>query len=173
MLKKTVTYTDFNGDEITEDVFFNLSRAELLEMELSTPGGFGKYLERIAKEEDQKEMIQEFKKLILASYGVRSEDGKKFLKSDKLREEFESSEAYSEVFMALVSDENAAADFFSGIVPKKLVDEVTAQLGATPTPIAPVAGPRRLTREETIAMNAEELRSGIAEGRYLVGDEPV
>ena len=123
MLKKTVTYTDFNGDEITEDLFFHMSKSELIELELSREGGFAQSLQAIIEAEDGAAIIKEFKSILLASYGVKSADGKRFIKSQELRDEFESSEAYSELFMSLVTDADRAAAFINGLVPSDLVEE--------------------------------------------------
>lgn len=121
MFKDTVTYTDYDGNERTETLYFNLSRAEVMQMELSIKGGFSSMLERIVKSEDGPEIADQFVKIIKASYGKKSEDGKRFLKSEEITNEFVQSEAYSEFFMKIVSDEDYAAAFVNGIMPK--VDE--------------------------------------------------
>ena len=117
MYIKTITYTDYDGEERTEKFYFNLSKAEIAEMDLSANGG----LEGIAKEimaaKDNARLVQLFKDLILKAYGVKSQDGRRFIKSDQLREEFTQTEAYSELFMELVTDANAAAEFFNKITP--------------------------------------------------------
>lgn len=123
MLRKTITYTDYNGEERTEDFYFNLSKAELVELELSTPGGFAEYLTQIAESNDGKAIIENFKKIIKMAYGVRSEDGKRFIKSDELFEEFAQTEAYSELFVELATDAASSADFINGIAPKGLAQE--------------------------------------------------
>lgn len=117
MLKKTVTYTDYNGVERTEDFYFNLTKAELAEMELAKEGGFNNYLKRVVNSKSTPELIAVFKDLLLKSYGVKSDDGKRFIKSKELSEEFSQTEAYSEIFMALATDEKAAAAFVNGVVP--------------------------------------------------------
>ena len=104
MLKKTITYQDFNGDEVSEDFFFHLSKAELVEMELSHEDGLSEALQRIIAAQDGKGIITEFKNIILGAYGKRSSDGKRFVKNATIREEFESSEAYSTLFMELVTN---------------------------------------------------------------------
>lgn len=120
MIKKTITYTDYNGVEQREDHFFNLNKVELTEMEINEEGGMSAKLERIVQSKDNREIISMFKEIILASYGVRSEDGKRFMKSEKAKEEFESSEAFVELFMELATDENAASDFVNGLIPQGL-----------------------------------------------------
>lgn len=120
MLRKTITYTDFNGNERTEDFYFNLTKAELTEMEMVTDGGLTNKLQRIVDTNDTKSMIDTFKDIICRSYGVKSEDGKRFVKNDELRNAFVQSEAYSELFMELVTDPEASAAFINGIIPQGL-----------------------------------------------------
>ena len=120
MLKKTITYTDYNGVERREDFWFNLSKAELMEMELGVTGGLAEYKRRIVSAQDQPSLIKIFKDIILKSYGEKSADGKRFVKSKELTEAFMQSEAYSELFMELSSNAEAAAEFVNGIVPKDL-----------------------------------------------------
>lgn len=116
MLKKTITYTDYNNEERTEDFYFNLSKAELMEMELSTAGGLTEMITKIVNEKDVPKIIEIFKDLILKAYGQKSADGRRFIKSKELSEEFSQTEAYSELFMELASDDKAAAAFVNGIV---------------------------------------------------------
>ena len=117
MLKKTVTYVDYNGVERTEDFYFNLSKAEVTEMELSVEGGFSKMLEEIVKSNDNVRIIELFKEMVLKAYGEKSADGRRFIKSKELSEAFSQTEAYSEIFMELALDEKAAAAFVNGIMP--------------------------------------------------------
>lgn len=118
MLKKTITYVDFNGIERKEDFYFNLSKAEITEMELSTDGGLVERINRIVAAKDVPEIIKVFKQLILDSYGEKSLDGKRFIKSKELSEAFSQTNAYSILFMELAVDDVAAAEFINGIVPK-------------------------------------------------------
>lgn len=120
MLKKTVTYVDYNGVERTEDFYFNLSKAEVTEMELSVEGGFSKMLEEIVKSKDNVRIMELFKQMVLKAYGEKSADGKRFIKSKELSEAFSQTEAYSEIFMELALDEKAAAAFVNGIMPQNL-----------------------------------------------------
>ena len=120
MLKKTVTYGDYNGVERTEDFYFNLSKAEVTEMELSVEGGFSKMLEEIVKSKDNVRIMELFKQMVLKAYGEKSADGKRFVKSKELSEAFSQTEAYSEIFMELALDEKAAAAFVNGIMPSNL-----------------------------------------------------
>ena len=120
MLKKTVTYVDYNGVERTEDFYFNLSKAEVTEMELSVEGGFSKMLEEIVKSNDNVRILELFKEMVLKAYGEKSADGRRFVKSKELSEAFSQTEAYSEIFMELALDEKAAAAFVNGIMPANL-----------------------------------------------------
>ena len=120
MLKKTVTYVDYNGVERTEDFYFNLSKAEVTEMELSVEGGFSKMLEEIVKSKDNVRIMELFKQMVLKAYGEKSADGKRCVKSKELSEAFSQTEAYSEIFMELALDEKAAAAFVNGIMPSNL-----------------------------------------------------
>lgn len=117
MLKKTVTYTDYNGNERTEDCYFNLSKAELAEMELSTTGGLGQMMEDIIKAQDTPRIISVFKELVLKAYGVKSADGRRFIKSKEISTEFSQTEAYSEIFMELATNADAATEFVNGVMP--------------------------------------------------------
>ena len=120
MLKKTVTYVDYNGVERTEDFYFNLSKAEVTELELSVEGGFSKMLEDVVNAKDNVKIVELFKKMVLMSYGEKSADGKRFVKSKELSEAFSQTEAYSEIFMELALDDKAAAAFVNGIMPANL-----------------------------------------------------
>lgn len=117
MLKKTITYTDYDGNERKEDFYFNLNKAEIIEMELSNDGGLAKFIEKIVAEKDSKKIVEIFKDLILKAYGEKSLDGKRFVKNQELRDAFEQTEAFSELFVELSSDAEAAAAFVNGIIP--------------------------------------------------------
>ena len=127
MIKKTITYVDYNGTERTEDFYFNLSKAELMEMEMGTKGGLTEELQRIINAQDTPEIIKVFKGLLLKSYGQKSPDGKRFIKSAELSEEFEQTEAYSQLFMELATDDKQASDFVNGIIPSDISAEVAKQ----------------------------------------------
>lgn len=118
MIKETIKYIDYDGNEREEDFYFNLSKAELVEMQLSEAGGLEKKIQGIIAAKDSGKIIETFKDLIIKAYGVKSPDGRKFIKNDEIREDFIQTEAYSELFMKLATDEKAAADFINGIVPK-------------------------------------------------------
>lgn len=118
MLKKTITYTDYNGTERTEDFYFNLTKAEVIEMELSTSGGMVDTIQKIVSAQDAPAIVKVFKDLIMKAYGEKSPDGKRFVKSDELSTAFSQTEAYSQLFMELSTDADAAAAFVNGIVPQ-------------------------------------------------------
>ena len=118
MLKKTITSVDFNGNERTEDFYFNLTKAEVMEMEMSTVGGLSEMIQKIVSAQDTPSIIKVFKDLILRSYGEKSADGKRFIKTPEMAEAFSQTEAYSVLFMELATDAEAAAAFVNGIIPK-------------------------------------------------------
>jgi len=120
MLKKTVTYVDYNGMERTEDFYFNLSKAEVAEMELSVEGGFSKMLEEIVASKDNVRIVNLFKQMVLKAYGEKSADGRRFVKSEEISQAFAQTEAYSEIFMELALNTDAAAAFVNGIMPANL-----------------------------------------------------
>lgn len=127
MLKKTIEYTDYNDVERKEDFYFNLTKAELMELELGTTGGLGETIKRIIDTQDMPSIIKIFKDLVLKAYGVKSPDGKRMIKNDEVRDEFAQSPAYSELFMELATNAEAAAKFVNGIVPKDLADELAKE----------------------------------------------
>lgn len=118
MLKKTISYVDYDGNKRTEDFYFNLTKAECMEMELGTTGGMQKMLEKIIAERDNKKIIEVFKAIILRAYGEKSADGKHFYKSPEISSAFSSTEAYSELFMELATDADAASKFITGVIPE-------------------------------------------------------
>ena len=123
MLKKTITYHDYNSVEYTQDFYFNLSKAEIMEMELGTTGGLAEMIQKIVAAQDAPSIIKVFKDLILKSYGEKSADGKRFIKSDEISTAFSQTEAYSELFMELATNAEAAAAFVNGIVPAEMAKE--------------------------------------------------
>lgn len=123
MLKKTVTYTDYNGVERTEDFYFNLTKAEITEMELSTAGGFAEMLQKVVAAQDGPTIVKVFKDLVLKAYGEKSPDGKRFVKSEDISTAFAQTEAYSQIFMELATDAKAASAFVTGIMPADMRDD--------------------------------------------------
>lgn len=128
MLKKTITYTDYNGVERTEDKYFNLSKAEIMEMEMSTAGGFAEMVQGIVKAQDAPAIMKIFKDIILKSYGEKSPDGKRFIKSKELSDEFSQTEAYSVLFMELCTDAEASAAFINGIIPADVAEKAATEM---------------------------------------------
>lgn len=126
MIKKTISYTDYNGVERKEDFYFNLTKAEIMEMEMSTKGGLAEMIQRIVAAQDQPAIIKIFKDLIVKAYGVKSPDGKRFIKNDEVVDEFVQTEAYSQLFMELATDADAAAKFVNGIVPADMAKQLEA-----------------------------------------------
>lgn len=118
MLKKTITYTDYNDTERTEDFYFNLTKAEILDMEMSEAGGLTAKLNKIIESKDNRELMKHFKYIIRRAYGEKSDDGRRFIKSDEISTAFEQTEAYEELFMELFSDATKAAEFVNGIIPQ-------------------------------------------------------
>lgn len=117
MLKKTIIYIDYNGVERKEDFYFNLTKAEIMEMEMSISGGLTEMINRIVAAKDAPAIVKIFKELVLKAYGIKSPDGKRFIKSEELATEFAQTEAYSQLFMELATDADAASAFVNGIVP--------------------------------------------------------
>lgn len=139
MLKKTMTTVDFDGNERTEDYYFHLTKAELMEWNFSTDGGLEKHINKIIAEQDLKRIIELFKELILKSYGVKSMDGKRFIKSPEQTAEFMQTQAYSDLYMELATNAEAGAAFVKGIVPADLAREAEKNAkfsqAAKPVPI--------------------------------------
>lgn len=117
MLCKKINYTDFDGNEREEEFYFNLTEAELVEMDYSAVGGFEKTVKAIYEARDRARVIELFKKIILMAYGKKSLDGRQFVKNDEIRKEFESTNAYSKLFMELATDHEVASAFIKGIIP--------------------------------------------------------
>jgi hypothetical protein len=142
MLKRDITYENFNGVKETETFYFNLTRTEIVELELSYDGGLEVSIQRIIDAQNVKALITEFKRIVLLAYGVRSEDGKRFMKSDELREAFSQTAAYDALFMELATDDNAAAIFIKGIIPSdmsKEIDKIEGQQTFNLPPVPPKA----------------------------------
>jgi len=123
MIKKTVTYTDFDGNERTEDFYFHLTEQELTEWELSVDGGLSGVLKRIVKSKDDKQLIAIFKDLLTKSYGVKTPDGRGFIKNQEALDNFIYTQAFSDIYMELATDDKAASEFVNGIIPESLVKE--------------------------------------------------
>ena len=126
MLKKTITYEDYDGNERTEDFFFHLTEQELTEWELSVDGGLSGVLQRIVKSKDNRKMIEIFKDLLVKSYGQKTPDGRGFIKNDDVLQTFIYTQAFSDLYMELATDDKAAAEFVKGIMPAGLAKKLGA-----------------------------------------------
>lgn len=124
MLKKTITYEDYNGVERKEDFYFNLSKVELTEMQMGADGGMSEYLQKIVDAKDSATIMEMFKTLILKAYGEKVDDGKRFKKSKELSEAFSQTPAYEVLYMELAFDADAAAKFVKGIVPADIAKQM-------------------------------------------------
>lgn len=131
MIKKTVTYKDFDGNERTEDFYFHLTEQELTEWELSVDGGLSGVLTRIINSKDNKKIIEIFKDLLLRSYGVKTPDGRGFIKNEEVLNDFKYTQAFSDIYMELATDDKAAADFVNGIIPAGLVEKAQEEAKVT------------------------------------------
>jgi hypothetical protein len=141
MLKREITYEDFNGEKATDTYYFNLTKTEIITLEVSYEGGLEAALKRIVDTKDSKNLIAEFKRIILLAYGVKSEDGKRFIKSDQLRDEFSQTAAYDALFMELATNDEAAAVFIKGIIPKDMAQEAAkSEVSVLPLPPQPPKG---------------------------------
>ena len=127
MIKRTIVYTDYNGEPQKMVAYFNLNKAELAEVSVSEEGNYVNVVDQIINEKDNQKLLELFKKLILMSYGKKSPDGQRFIKTQEMRDEFEQTEAFVELFMELMTNEDAAAAFAKGILPKDLQREVAAK----------------------------------------------
>lgn len=124
MLREEITYEDFNGDQVTDVFYFNLTQSELLDMEVSATGGLDAMVNRIVEARDAKSLLEVFKELVLKAYGVKSEDGKRFIKNDELRKEFVQSAAYDKLFVELATDDRKAIAWLSGVLPKGMAGDI-------------------------------------------------
>ena len=136
MVVKKIKYTDFNGVEREEEFMFNLTEAEITEMELTTDGGLSDSIKKIISAQDTPEIIKTFKMLLLKSYGEKSADGRRFIKSEELTEAFTQTNAYSQLFMELATDDKAAIAFINGIIPDSMRERV-AEDGLNASDLAP------------------------------------
>ena len=127
MYNKTVTYKDYKGNTRTEDFYFNLNKAELVELELSTKGGLTVMMDRIIAAQDNPTLFKIFKDLVSKSYGVLSDDGRKFVKNQEVLDDFMQTEAYSIIFSELATNAEAAAEFFNNVIPQNLAKELAEE----------------------------------------------
>lgn len=128
MLTREISYENFNGEKVVEKFYFNISKPELVEMEVEYKEGLGQKIQNIVDTKDYKQLIRMFKEIILLSYGQKSDDGRRFIKNDTLREEFVQTAAYHVLFMELAADASAAAEFLKGVLPKDMTGEMDKAL---------------------------------------------
>lgn len=164
MLKRTITYTNYDGHEETEELCFHLSKAELIQMEVELPEGLQEFLTKVSESKDGKLIIKTMKDLILRSYGIR--DGNRFRKNAQIREEFESSEAFSELFMELATDGTSAAQFVVGIMPSNLEADLS-KIVTTPLPTET----KVLTQFQATGLSHEDLIAKLADGYTIESNE--
>jgi hypothetical protein len=138
MLKREIKYRDFDDNEVTDTFYFNITKSEVVELEVGHKGGMEEFIKKIVKTDDHQALIAEFKRIILLSYGVKSEDGKRFIKSQEMRDEFSQTAAFDALFIELATDENAAANFIKGILPADVRGQVEAATMPAPPKIQPV-----------------------------------
>lgn len=124
MIKKTVTYTDYNGEQRTETFYFHYTEAEILDMEMSEEGSFADRIQRIIDAKDKTALMKLIKKFVIDAYGVKSEDGKRFMKNNELKTAFLECPAYSDIFMEMVTNDEIAAEFVNGVIPSTMKDRV-------------------------------------------------
>jgi hypothetical protein len=137
VLKRNITYEDFDGNQVTDTFYFNLTRTEILDVELGYEGGMEEFITKVIAAEDLKTLIKEFKKIILLSYGERTPDGKRFIKSDRIREEFSQTAAYDALFMELATNDGSAADFVIGIIPRDMASGIPPKTEVVNLPPVP------------------------------------
>lgn len=133
MLKREITYKNFNDEEVTDTFYFHIAKSEIIELQVEHEGGIDAMIRRIIETKDYKSLIAEFKRIILLAYGEKSDDGKRFIKSAELREAFSQTAAFDELFMELATSDTAAVDFIKGVVPAEMVEQLGQSL-APPSP---------------------------------------
>lgn len=136
MLKKTVTYKDFDDVERTEDFYFNLTEAEITDMNLDENANLAEKIQSIINSKDMKQIKDYFQWIVIKAYGVKSDDGRKFMKSPEIIADFKATQAYSDIWMELAYDADAASEFVNGIMPKNLVAQI--EENKDKVPLAPV-----------------------------------
>lgn len=138
MIVKRIKYVDYDGNEREEDFRFNLTEAELMKMEFNTIGGMEQMINKIMDEKDTKKIGELFDKVLLTSYGEKSADGKRFVKSPELSKAFSETEAYNVLYMELLTDEKAATAFINGLIPQNVADKVQNLQSNSRIPAPPI-----------------------------------
>ena len=159
MLKKTITFKDLDGNPITEDFYFQVNKAEIAELELSQTGGLSEYLKQIVEAEDGAKIMKMFKDIIMLAVGRRSDDGRRFIKNDDIRDDFMQTDAFSELFMELCTDATKGAEFVKGVMPSDLaaqIDDIELPKEAAPSWVRENREP---TPQELLGMSKAELQA--------------
>jgi hypothetical protein len=182
VLKKDITFQDLEGNTVTETHYFNLSKADLIELQLSKQGGFEEWLKRVIRAEDGKALVRELKDIILMAYGKRSEDGTRFIKNPQLRAEFADTEAFSELFSEIALDSDKASEFINAVMPRELVEQTRDQMSVfdkdepQPAETAVSSPPTEdkpldiITRKELIELPPADIQARIANGAIIQDD---
>jgi len=157
VLQKAITFKDLDGNDVTEIFYFNVNKAEIAEMEVSKRGGMSQWIKNVSATENAQEVMSTFKQIILMAVGRRSEDGRRFIKNQEIRDDFEQTEAYSQLFMELVTNAQAGAEFIKGIMPKDLAEAIDAD--------ANLADELQLPAGESSPVQGEELPIWVRERR--------
>ncbi len=124
MLKRDITYRDFNDEEVTDTFYFNITKSEIIELEVEHQEGLEGMIKRIIETKDNKSLISQFKRIVLLSYGEKSADGKRFIKSEESREAFSQTAAFDALFIELATEDEKAASFITGVLPKDMSAEI-------------------------------------------------
>lgn len=143
MFVHTIDYTDFNGNPKSKTLYFNLTKAELTELEMSEKDGFAEYFQRLADEKDNKKILEIFKNIVKMAYGRKSPDGERFIKNEEEYVAFTETEAYSEFLMKMFTDPEFGAEFVYGAIPKGLADEMRKNENGPKAGLTPEEARRR------------------------------
>lgn len=165
MLKKSIKYTTFDDEEVTEEFHFHLNRSDLITMEMSMPGGLKTHLEKIVADQDGAEIMKYMRIIIEKSVGEKSPDGKRFIKNPELVEKFTSSPAYDELFVELCTDANAAGDFINGIIPQGLDNDPQLKAAREGRDVGPPPGFEQQERDPVRDLTDAKARIDTAPGQ--------
>ena len=117
MIKETLTYVDYNGVERTEDFYFHLSKAEILDIETTMPNGsIEEWANSIFATREYDKLWKLFSNLVKQSYGIKSADGRRFMKSEEISKEFSETEAYPVLIEKFLTEPDFASNFFNSLV---------------------------------------------------------
>lgn len=171
---KTITFKDYNDQEVTEDFYFSLTQADMIELEVSHPEGWMENFQKIISEGKTAEAIAAIKEFVLMTYGKKSEDGRGFIKNQKLREEFQATRAFSQLFVELLTEEDATLAFLKGVVPSYDPEILDKAIEEARKAAQPRVEPKKITRKELIELEGpafEEATAKIGRGELVIVDE--